>query len=1333
MVRLNKKSFSNLASNDASKRKRGGRAGGPAAAGGMNFQAAVTAIAAVHIARGRPLNWLSGLVDDTPVSLWSETGGPGDDLRLVLRRGDKIEVQVKKGLKAGKELWDALTNLAFGIHKGEIAYGVLAVCPASSGPVATKLAEDIARLGEGRTDGLSVHGVNFHSKLTALGLTVERVCGRLRIRRIHALTYDDADVRAARTELERVLKDGEKAGEAWHALYNDACRLIEHRGARDASSILQLLQSIRLNLACDMTDTPTGLLAELTRWTKVTNSTFTIVGSRRALPIAEAWIELKAIQIDKFRGSDGTLQEALERYHSGDQRSRRDRSVADAETIGRFRGMSVVVAGPGMGKSTLTKRLALEYALDGFPALRVDLKSVATRMKETGIGFAAAVFEIGLDGAPVSAEQLRHAAIDNWVLLCDGLDETGPYQDKIAEGAANFAAAHPTARIIISTRPIGYRTAHLSYWRHYELAPLESSSTPAYVSRMLEHLLPEDEADKAYDLAHEALRPEEIKTLLARSPLLVSLAAALVARGSRLGRTKVELYTEIMKLLEDEPPRRLVAVDAPPKSIAQCFLYILGWSVQDQPPSRLEDICASCSRVLAEQLDCTLLAAEALVDRCLAYWEELGIVERVRHGGEETVTFVHKTFGEFAAAKHLVTLPEETRRTAIAGRVGIDAWSEVLNFGASLGASTEIAERALVRAESQSERAEAVALVLQLTAEADVCPRTEVRERAIAEAVQLIQSDRRTLAAQVGHALARAARKVPEEIAPRVTGLEDHFQSWTRLAAWTCLLAGGRKHYDLVGLRAALAELPKTIPMMETSLAGGLIIFDEGSERSLAEQFMLDAIEAVLTHLSAEADEVIPPALNGAEFASYRYLHSVHRLLAAHQKSYEVEAFTRLGKSALRLFEPDGWSESERAFCQAIFGPLALVSDQGKQPAIEPRRPLFHLGAFVAFACFWDRPAYDSARFCDHDDHDAVEAVMRAATVASGVPLDHLAADLAILLARLDDPSITNIFQAFRPVPAVDPPEEDWTRVNTANVSLSLVERALHHRSQYIVSLAANCLGALCTGDERRELVARVLEAGEDLSLAAAAYLTKALPATEATDLLLARLIKPLNNGSLYLFRQLESLSPPLDERLIGALQQALQFGPRTATAAARVAALHAQPGADAVYSLLAEAYDHWRKNEKPMPEGGGIVPESPRAEILKALLAIEPADVSTLVGHCGDRRSDVSEIGRQALTQLLRTSQQARAQFSEKASGKETSASLLRQLLQEKIPFAPGDVARLTPLLEDAEPKFRYAAISLLNTAYMSPDAITAHAQRLIGDPELEVREAAYRKLERR
>ncbi len=98
-------------------------AGGAATGGGINFQAAVSAIAYVYMARGQQLFWLNKVAEDIPVAEYAETGGAGDDICIMLKSGEVVEAQVKKGLKSGSKLWDTLTKLASAIKADTIDYG----------------------------------------------------------------------------------------------------------------------------------------------------------------------------------------------------------------------------------------------------------------------------------------------------------------------------------------------------------------------------------------------------------------------------------------------------------------------------------------------------------------------------------------------------------------------------------------------------------------------------------------------------------------------------------------------------------------------------------------------------------------------------------------------------------------------------------------------------------------------------------------------------------------------------------------------------------------------------------------------------------------------------------------------------------------------------------------------------------------------------------------------------------------------------------------------------------------------------------------------------------
>lgn len=68
----------------AGRAERANASGGSAAAGRMNLHARVAAVAAIHLLGRRRLGWFKELEVDTPVEIWCETDGPGDDLRFVL-------------------------------------------------------------------------------------------------------------------------------------------------------------------------------------------------------------------------------------------------------------------------------------------------------------------------------------------------------------------------------------------------------------------------------------------------------------------------------------------------------------------------------------------------------------------------------------------------------------------------------------------------------------------------------------------------------------------------------------------------------------------------------------------------------------------------------------------------------------------------------------------------------------------------------------------------------------------------------------------------------------------------------------------------------------------------------------------------------------------------------------------------------------------------------------------------------------------------------------------------------------------------------------------------
>ena len=584
-----------------------------------------------------------------------------DDIRLTYKDKSVAEIQVKKGLSKGKELWDSLISLAAALNSDIISYGVLVVCPNSSGTIRKDLANDIKRMAGGREDDLKALGKDLRSKLIEKSFNIEKVCSRLRIFTVNGLESDSAHVKAAHAELSHLCTNVQAA---WDRIYADAHFLIEIKsGHRSSVSVLRLLSSAGITLRSDVPESPLVILHKLSSWAISANATFDIFGIKKPLPLKSAWIEMKALVQEDGLNEENDLETALKRYHSWNARSvPSDAKKIDSVTIGQFVKRAVVIAGSGIGKTTLLKRLALSYAKSGNPVLRVRLRDIATRMKKDGLGFEQSVIERGLDGSGVTSEELRRLSLENLVLLCDGLDECGNAQTDITQGIINFSAGHPQCRIIITTRPIGYDSNLLKSWRHYELVPLEASSTKRHLSTLLSGILDKNSSEftQAISFAEIQLKQRHVEAVVTKSPMLLGFLLALSLKNKSVGTTRTELYQRLFELIEDAPSQRHEKEEVS-SAVMVKFLEVLGWHLQLNPHSTLKKTLERCASVMACELQQPKLIAKATCEQCARLWQDLGMLERVRFQADEAITFVHKTFSEYAAARYMATLEPDAQ------------------------------------------------------------------------------------------------------------------------------------------------------------------------------------------------------------------------------------------------------------------------------------------------------------------------------------------------------------------------------------------------------------------------------------------------------------------------------------------------------------------------------------------------------------------------------------------------------------------------------------------------------------------------------------------------
>ncbi|USU07862.1 hypothetical protein NF700_12315 [Sphingomonadaceae bacterium OTU29MARTA1] len=1285
--------------------------GGTAAGGGINFQAAVTATAGAHMLRGSAIGWLP--VSDVPVAVWAESEGAGDDVRLELATGQNAEVQAKKGLNRGKALWTSLEAMVVAVRDGRLDYGVLAVAPDSSGTVREDLAKDLQRLAQGRSDHLTDIGKELHRRLKAIGGDWAAACRCMTVRVVHALEADGADIRAAKEVLRSVCADDGDADAAWNALYQDAVLRIEHRGRWTVPHLLEVLG--RAGIAIRDAQFPASVSKKLADWVASTNRGFTLPTIRRPLPL-DALLEMRTLgtTIDQPQAEDAAT--ALARYHGASGSLDRDAAIFGAEWTGRFRRQAVVVAGPGLGKSTLMTLLAARYAAEGLPVLTVKLKPVAAAMTG-GTGFDQALRQQALAGSGMTPEQFDRAALTDLVVLADGLDDCGTAHDAVARALGAFALGHRAARVIVTTRPIGYTTSALAEWQHYRLLAPDKDHGAVNLGKLLAAAQGESaDADKAFRRARRELARSQAAETISTSPLLLGMAAAVIHARGELPDTRPRLYAELVGLFEASggsmTPRPVAG------AIATRVLDCLGWLLMQDPLVSVERLVERLGALLGPALGRTPLAAVEIVEPTLGYWEQLGIIERLHHGGVAYWTFVHKSFTEFTAARHLMAMADAERAHELDRLVDDSDWHEVVGFAGGLGLSDEIArlfvDRRAAGHAGQMERA------LALAADRDAAVSDE-QIRRLAELAFAMIEEKVPDRIDIGEALANLAEARPAILAPTASARRDHAQPAVQLVAWACLAAAGPNEQDAAEMAARLDALLPTISWsVRTSLLGGLQLGGR-KDRDLIERIALAALDA-------------QPAANLKSFVETQL---VHQALGSWGFRSRVEALLRVrgggepvklpwerstSKSIFDLMKPDdAWRNASKKALRVLAEGAITAGGEPADAGIPPRLPQF--GALYALSNFGEVPAYDIYKWDRPFDPVALRTIVQAAAHASAIDPQALGAEAAAVIRRIETDDRIETF-GFD-LPAVDIPDPDWAKAATLVPDRAMLVAAMNHGSEWLAYLAGNILAAARASPAQ----SRALLDGNGSSLwAATAVVRGQQPVDVANAIILDRLSGPLPSGAEHLFRGLQAggvdQSPAVDAAIRAGLASSHD---RVAEAAANLAEALAQRGQPIASAVLLEGYDRWTGLETGTRDG--VIPPSPRATLLNLLIANDALGEDRLWAALSDTRSDVSSVASEHVIAAVATSSSLRHAISAAIRTRALPPRIVASVLESEPPFSSEHVGIFETLLGDADAKWRRAGLEVLRTAYLSNERILKHVAVLSRDDNEEIRNIIEKK----
>lgn len=233
----------------------------------------------------------------------------------------------------------------------------------------------------------------------------------------------------------------------------------------------------------------------------------------------------------------------------------------------------VLTGDPGAGKSTL-----LRYLVTGLLAPPTDASGVPLPWTTAFTGTFPLLIELrdfhalrekrecntfldymkamgrsenwGLDDTEIDAILRDEPAL----VLFDGLDEVfdGAARTRYIREIAAFADRYPRARVVVTTRPLGYRHDHLrnAGFALYALQDLDDDQIRTFVSgwfRLTFAHRPDDARQRTERVLQSIERSRSIR-LLAGNPMLLTLMA-LLARERDLPRERVRFYEQAVDVL----------------------------------------------------------------------------------------------------------------------------------------------------------------------------------------------------------------------------------------------------------------------------------------------------------------------------------------------------------------------------------------------------------------------------------------------------------------------------------------------------------------------------------------------------------------------------------------------------------------------------------------------------------------------------------------------------------------------------------------------------------------------------------------------------------------
>ena len=658
-------------------------------------------------------------------------------------------------------------------------------------------------------------------------------------------------------------------------------------------------------------------------------------------------------------------------------------------------------------------------------------------------------------------------------------------------------------------------------------------------------------------------------------------------------------------------------------------------------------------------------------------------------------------------------------------------WDEILDFATGTPLASMLAELLVAKFEDTDHDEAALDRVFRVL----VRPETSLPPAELSPFLErvfaLARSEDRQKAYRVGLCLTEHdLSRIPEAEA-MASALVSAPTEWSRLVGWAILACHFPANVHRNALEDALRHfLERSGDRDFFVLRDSKLPFGPFPERGIFENFVLGAVKALLPDQDREyQDRLIADVWNAQSDAT---LGLISRFVALLKDLGREDASSPLLRSAgLDFSIPDKFGDAYVAIFTEVV-PSAFDQDDA-DPAPETGQK--YLAALFKLAGIQRVPASDLYVWLSHDNQlDAVHALIRAAAYIFRLPTERLAAEASEAIAFGEslrrDWKTTGLLNLL---PDVDVAEVNWSRANEIVIDIELVEGLIHHRSQWVQRLATLVINERLHGAARRSACERLLEAGTGDSLHWAAALTAEL--SDGCDLLINRLDGPDTAGLHHLFENLRDRGCRVTPAHLTVLEKGLlNRGAKTAVSAARWCQRVVSSDDAWLVELLRSANSYWLEHEEPYPKSGGVVPDSPRGALVRALCGIAPLGFEELVDLTKDPRSDVKDAAIDGVIALAANSCDEKSRVVESIVAKRFTSRQAEKLLDSGIPYRTEDLSSLCALCRVREPAYRLAAVRrVLTHPAMDPTEALAAADSMRYDAAGNVRDAVHRFLDQR